>query len=42
VNKGGTEGTSQRFSKDLDTSYKENSTEIESITQQSKNKNKDN
>ncbi len=32
VNKGGTEGTSQRFSKDLDTSYKENSTEIESIT----------
>lgn len=32
VNKGGTEGTSQRFSQDLDTSYKENSTEIESIT----------
>ena len=32
VTKGGTESSSPRFSKDLDTSYKDNSTEIQSIT----------
>lgn len=32
ISNGGTDSNSQRFSKDLDTSYKDNSTEIQSIT----------